>query len=160
MPGILTLLHRAGVSINSIQTIAVSRGPGSFTGMKGGIATALGLARATGSRLISVSLFDAIAASVNYPDCTVIIALGRGQFGVQRFESEASVSSPISVSGQELKHLERKPGPFLFCGSPDGLIEFDVSEFSTVHSNLAELVAMHASFVSSDEPFEPIYLGK
>ncbi|KUK07822.1 MAG: Glycoprotease family, partial [Caldanaerobacter subterraneus] len=46
MPMIDELLKRCGVSIGDITHIAVSEGPGSFTGLRIGAATAKGLAHA------------------------------------------------------------------------------------------------------------------
>ena len=48
----------------NFSNIAVSKGVGSATGLKIGLATAKGLARAFGCRLLEVSLWDALAAEV------------------------------------------------------------------------------------------------
>ena len=47
-------------SIFSFDAIAVTRGPGSFTGIRTGIATAMGLADASGVALVGVDTLDAI----------------------------------------------------------------------------------------------------
>jgi tRNA threonylcarbamoyladenosine biosynthesis protein TsaB len=56
------LLARAGVTLHDVNLFAVARGPGSFTGLRVGIATMQGLAFATGKPLIGVSALDALAA--------------------------------------------------------------------------------------------------
>jgi tRNA threonylcarbamoyladenosine biosynthesis protein TsaB len=59
---LMALLDRAGASLRDIDVFAVAVGPGSFTGLRVGIATMQGLAFAEGRPLVGVSTFDALAA--------------------------------------------------------------------------------------------------
>lgn len=62
LPGdLMSLLERAGISLREIDVFAVATGPGSFTGLRIGIATMQGLAFAEGKPLVGVSGFDALA---------------------------------------------------------------------------------------------------
>jgi tRNA threonylcarbamoyladenosine biosynthesis protein TsaB len=63
LPGDLAaLLAREGFALSAIDAFAVATGPGSFTGLRVGIATMQGLAMAAARPLIGVSAFDALAA--------------------------------------------------------------------------------------------------
>lgn len=58
------LLEAAGRSLSQVDLLAVTRGPGSFTGLRVGVATMKGLALATGLPLIGVPTLDAMARCV------------------------------------------------------------------------------------------------
>ncbi|MBV5306007.1 MAG: tRNA (adenosine(37)-N6)-threonylcarbamoyltransferase complex dimerization subunit type 1 TsaB [Desulfobulbaceae bacterium] len=55
------LLAETGTSWQAVNGLAVSVGPGSFTGLRIGMATVKGLAMATGKPLLGVSTLDALA---------------------------------------------------------------------------------------------------
>jgi tRNA threonylcarbamoyladenosine biosynthesis protein TsaB len=62
LPGeLMVLLERVGLPLDAIDLFAVAIGPGSFTGLRVGIATMQGLAFASGRPLIGVSALDALA---------------------------------------------------------------------------------------------------
>ena len=62
LPGdIVQLLSRHDVPLSAIDLYAVAAGPGSFTGLRIGIATMQGLAMANGKGLVGVSALDALA---------------------------------------------------------------------------------------------------
>jgi tRNA threonylcarbamoyladenosine biosynthesis protein TsaB len=65
LPGELTALVRAAsLRLGDIDVFAVARGPGSFTGLRIGIATIQGLALAAARPVVAVSAFEASAQTV------------------------------------------------------------------------------------------------
>ena len=63
LPGeLIALLEHEDVALADVGVFAVATGPGSFTGLRIGIATMQGLAVATGKPLIGISAFDALVA--------------------------------------------------------------------------------------------------
>lgn len=62
-PAIAALLRQTNVSINKIEAVAVTAGPGSYTGLRVGMATAKGLCYALNVPLIAVSTLQTMAAS-------------------------------------------------------------------------------------------------
>jgi tRNA threonylcarbamoyladenosine biosynthesis protein TsaB len=58
---LVRLLDEAGVAVSGIDLFAVAAGPGSFTGLRVGIATIQGLAMAAGRPVVPISVLEALA---------------------------------------------------------------------------------------------------
>jgi tRNA threonylcarbamoyladenosine biosynthesis protein TsaB len=81
-PAIRQLLFRGQASVDDLTALAVSTGPGSFTGLRIGIALAKGMASARGLPLVGVSTLDTLAAAQpQYPRHALIavVEAGRGR---------------------------------------------------------------------------------
>ena len=55
--------NEAGVTLHEIDAVAVSKGPGSFTGLRIGTSTAKGICYATGKPLLAVNSLQAMASN-------------------------------------------------------------------------------------------------
>jgi tRNA threonylcarbamoyladenosine biosynthesis protein TsaB len=64
LPVIERLLRESGRTLSEVGAVGVTRGPGSFTGVRIGVATAKGLAYGLGARLVAVPTLEAMAAAV------------------------------------------------------------------------------------------------
>src|SRR5262245_23721817 len=60
-PAVRGLLAEAGWTAKMLDAVIVSRGPGSYTGLRVGIMSAKALAYATGCALVAIETFTAIA---------------------------------------------------------------------------------------------------
>ena len=66
LPAIDRMLREAGVGLDALSGLAVSIGPGSFTGLRIGLSTIKGLAYSTGLPVVGVPTLEALAWSVPF----------------------------------------------------------------------------------------------
>jgi tRNA threonylcarbamoyladenosine biosynthesis protein TsaB len=100
------MLITNSVDKRELDLIAVSAGPGSFTGIRIGIATALGLKAGLGIRMIVVSLLEAmIFGTPSSSNVTCALPVGRGAVCFQDFcigdVSAIATSKPTNIKEDE-----------------------------------------------------------
>jgi len=100
------LLREAGLRLHDVDLLAVGNGPGSFTGIRVGLAAAQGWAKALGRPARGVSTLEALVEEAQ-PQAAVAVPIldaRRGEFYVATFRREGSASrqSFAPVSGGQL----------------------------------------------------------
>jgi tRNA threonylcarbamoyladenosine biosynthesis protein TsaB len=86
MPAIAATMERAGVDYRDLEAIAVGVGPGTFTGLRIGVATARALASANGLSLKPVSSLAALAAGIDAELGLALIDAKRGEVFAALYE--------------------------------------------------------------------------
>lgn len=98
LPAIDWLLAESGIDRATIELFAVTRGPGSFTGVRIGLATIQGLALALSRPVCAVSTHEAIALGSGLEAATVVDDAGRGEYYASHFADRRETVGPRLVS--------------------------------------------------------------
>jgi tRNA threonylcarbamoyladenosine biosynthesis protein TsaB len=97
------LLAEADVSWRELDRVAVGVGPGTFTGLRVGVATARGLAQALAAELVAVSSLQALAvaalaAGEPYDAILAVIDARRGEAFAAAYERNGAAHSPRQLT--------------------------------------------------------------
>jgi tRNA threonylcarbamoyladenosine biosynthesis protein TsaB len=106
LPALEWLLATLGHALGDIAAVAVSQGPGSFTGLRSGIATAKGLAFSLRVPLYGVSTLDALAANAPAGDTDVCAVLNARRGEVFRAFFRGGAPAPLRRGPDALVTLQ------------------------------------------------------
>jgi tRNA threonylcarbamoyladenosine biosynthesis protein TsaB len=117
-------LEAVGADYPDVRRIGVGVGPGTFTGLRIGVATARALAQATGAEVAAVSTLQALAAAAT-TDRAVLAVLDarRGEAYAAAFHDGERLLGPIAIAPDGLAALaDPRRAPWLAVG--DGAVRF------------------------------------
>ncbi|MGE5477884.1 MAG: tRNA (adenosine(37)-N6)-threonylcarbamoyltransferase complex dimerization subunit type 1 TsaB [Bacteroidales bacterium] len=168
VPMVAAVMAEAGADFASLDLLAVTVGPGAFTGIRIGLSTARALALAAGKKLAGIATAEAVAAAVPEAERqgrTVLVVLDsrRDELWVQAFSAaleplgEVAALTPEQVAALEL-------GPLVLAGDARDLVA-PLLKGATLASSagapdaarVAELAARRWAEGSALPP-EPLYL--
>ena len=120
-PGIQDILQKSGVAITEIEAIAVAIGPGSFTGLRIGLAVAKGIALARHIPTLGVPTLDIVAAAtpvIADSSLAAVLRAGRGRLAVGWYQANRtgwrSTNSIEVLTAQDLS--DKIQESTLVCG--------------------------------------------
>ena len=131
MPAIDHMLKDAGLTIQDMDAFWIVNGPGSFTGLRIGMATVKGFAQAIDKPVIPISTLEALAYNLPYADGVVcpILDAQRSQVytGLFRFNEEEGMVAELEDSVMDIVALigilqNYTDGPIYLLG--DGVPRF------------------------------------
>jgi tRNA threonylcarbamoyladenosine biosynthesis protein TsaB len=103
LPAVAELMERAGIRWGDVDGVAVGVGPGTFTGLRIGVATARALATAAGLPVHPVSSLAALAAAQPAESLTLaLIDAKRGELFAALFEGGEQVVEPFAARPEQL----------------------------------------------------------
>lgn len=98
---IRSVLDKVGILLEQVDCFACAIGPGSFTGVRLGVAAAKGLAEATGKPAAGISNLRALASFGTAPFRSPLIDARRGQTYAAVYDSNLVLVSPETLTGVE-----------------------------------------------------------
>lgn len=123
-PMVKEVLEEAGIPVSGCDAVCVSKGPGSYTGLRVGVSTAKGLCFGAGIPLLSVGTLDILVQPViqdGPKDLKYIVPMidaRRMEVYTAVFSPQGKQLSPVEarVIGPESFEKELADGPVLFVG--------------------------------------------
>jgi tRNA threonylcarbamoyladenosine biosynthesis protein TsaB len=131
-------LDAVGATFGDIARLAVGVGPGTFTGLRIGVATARALAQATGAEVAAISTLDALAEAAGAAERPLLAVLDarRGEAFAAAYLGGERVAGPVAIAPEGLSVFAERaaaaaptapgapatPGSWLAVG--DGAIRF------------------------------------
>ena len=158
MPEIEKCLFEVGLELEDVDVFACSVGPGSFTGIRIGVATAKAFAYALSKKVLAVTSFESLAYNVleKVKKLTVIDAR-HDNFYVAGFdENNEVIIPPCFKKKQEIIDLSEG-----FCVISDGEIEGLSSIKADLFEGFKRAVEAKLNLASDDiETLVPLYVKK
>ena len=117
-------LEAVGATFADVRRIGVGVGPGTFTGLRIGVATARALAQATGAELAPVSTLAALAHAADDERAVLaVLDARRGEAFAAAYRGGEQLVAPAAVAPEELADLaDPALAPWLAVG--DGAVRF------------------------------------
>lgn len=119
-PAVQYSIKRANGEMSKLQAVAVATGPGSFTGLRIGMALAKGLALAQHIPLIGVRTLDVLVASqpLRGDPLAAVLQAGRGRLAVGWYQAASrswkAIGEPEILTAEAL--VEKIESPTYVCG--------------------------------------------
>lgn len=179
-PQIDFVRRQARIELAEISVVAVDLGPGLYTGLRVGIATAMSMAYALGVPMIGVSSLDLVAFRARWSPRLIVVALDarRGEVftatyrhvpgGIQQM-SEPRVTSPTELAADLLATGEDclliGDGALRYRDEFEGNVRIEFADQAAAYPSADALVALahpravREEFVAASE-LHPLYLRK
>lgn len=173
IPMIREVMAEARISFRDLDRMAVTNGPGTFTGTRTGIAAARGLALATGLPLVGASSLTVMAAGAprkighTAPGGEMLVAVDarREQVYCQLFAQEGSQSAPLLLACTDAARLGSGRS-ILVVGSGAAKVAAEAhrigrtaeARLPNLQPDAADLAEMACELPPADGPLHPLYL--
>lgn len=157
MPGIQKMMEQNKISYQDLDNVLVVKGPGSFTGLRIGVATANTIAHLTNCNLFGISTFDYLWLTA--PDnAAQLVYAGKGGVYVSRSAGEEGIMIDMPDLNE---YLEKNNITKVFGDiSKDQINQID-TEYIDVDIDFAKAILMvDLSSLTKQKLITPLYIKK
>ena len=124
VPQVAALLSKHGFKKQDIDAFAVASGPGSFTGLRVGLAPIKGLAEILGKPIATVSMLEVVAmAGASEGRVLAVLDAGRGEVYAGQYEVSAEATTMIDERLARLEALATSDSNLTLVTSNNGIAE-------------------------------------
>jgi tRNA threonylcarbamoyl adenosine modification protein YeaZ len=153
-------LDKAGLTLKSVERIAVSVGPGSFTGIRVGVSAARGFALSLGVEAVGVSTLEVLGSEhiAAHPGqaVTVVMDARRGEVYLQSFSADGSPADEPAV--QTLETAMAAYGQANVTGSASALLRGGETTGEVDRFPIATVARLGAGKPAGASRPKPLYL--
>ena len=153
-PNVLAALADAGLTVNDLDAVVVGCGPGPFTGLRVGMATAAAYGHALGVPVHGVCSLDAIGVETR-GDALVVTDARRREVYWARYRDGVRVDGPAVNAPTDVP-----ADAHAVAGSPEHAALFDLPRVSPVYPTASGLVRAVADWTAEPAPLVPLYLRR
>jgi tRNA threonylcarbamoyl adenosine modification protein YeaZ len=153
-PNVLAALADAGLTVNDLGAVVVGCGPGPFTGLRVGMATAAAYGHALGIPVHGVCSLDAIGVDTS-GDVLVVTDARRREVYWARYRDGVRVDGPAVDAPADVR-----ADADAVAGSPEHAALFDLPRLTGVYPTAAGLVRAVADWTAEPAPLVPLYLRR
>lgn len=154
-PNVVAALADSGKTMADLEAVVVGCGPGPFTGLRVGMATAAAYGQALGIPVHGVCTLDAIARATR-GEVLVITDARRREVYWGRYRDGVRVAGPAVDAAAEVN----ADGVQAVAGSPALAASFGLPVIGPEYPTAAELVAAVPDWRQEPEPLVPLYLRR
>lgn len=153
-PNAVRALADAGLSVGDLGAVVVGCGPGPFTGLRVGMATAAAYGHALGVPVHGVCSLDAIGVDT-VGDVLVVTDARRREVYWARYRDGVRIDGPAVCAPADVP-----AGAAAVAGSPEHAALFDLPRQEPVYPTASGLVRAVADWSAEPAPLVPLYLRR
>ena len=156
-PNVLAALADAGLTVDDLGAVVVGCGPGPFTGLRVGMATAAAYGHALGIPVHGVCSLDAIGieSAATTAEVLVVTDARRREVYWARYRDGVRVDGPAVDAPADVPADAEA-----VAGSPEHAALFDLPRLAAVYPTAAGLVRAVADWTAEPAPLIPLYLRR
>jgi tRNA threonylcarbamoyl adenosine modification protein YeaZ len=154
-PNVIAALADCATSMHELSAVVVGCGPGPFTGLRVGMATAAAYGQALGIPVYGVCTLDAVGGATR-GDVLVVTDARRREVYWARYRDGVRIAGPDVGAPADVD----ADGVHSVAGSPTHAALFGLPVTGPQYPPSAELVAAVTDWASEPEPLVPLYLRR